>query len=62
MWLYCKSKTIQFPLVISKTDTSIVVDVTNVCSVPIKVDCVINQNNDVISVEIKECMYFLLYT
>ena len=50
------------PLVISKTDTSIVVDVTNVCSVPIQVDCAINQNNDVIYIEIKECMYFLLYT
>ena len=49
-------------LVISSAGTSIDVNVTTVCSGPIHVACAINQNNDVISIEIKECIYFLLYT
>ena len=52
------------PLLISNTETSIDVNVTTVCSGPIYVDCVINKNGviDVISIEIKKCIYFLLYT
>lgn len=50
------------PLVISKTGTSIVIDVTTVCLEPIHVLCVINKNGNVISIKIKECIHFLLYT
>lgn len=50
-------------LVNSKTGTSIVIDVTTVCSEPIDVVCAINQNHNVIFIiKIQKCIYFLLYT
>lgn len=59
IWFVNKKQNINSPLVISRTETSIDINVTTVHSGPILVECLIKQNGDVISIEIKECIYFL---
>ena len=56
IWFVNKAQNINSPFVISRTETSIDVNVTTAHSGPIVVECLIKQNGDVISIEIKKCI------